>query len=456
MVAELTLGAFLVAILVHLTAMHVHHAVASGTKALANYLKKDAKLVNHDLKRALKRSFLSALQNIVLECHYELYPHKSLLPYPSDKRDTLKWLDRKRNQLATELKELEQQEPVEAPFAFFGEVESLFNPTNQLSKENVQSLREKLITEALKNDANIPECYDKQLRAHLFEQVTEYFAWEIKYNPVVYNILSAQFLAQINAHLTEQKLVMQNLVKLTQSSQPMLLSNNDQATAKITLDVALEALSTPKVLDMVENLQKQGKDVTLRIRRIEEGSVVLVLEGSQKGIKQLETLFQSRQLTEIEGIPVKDVQVMSALTNSTTLVKLSQWLAGIFEEGWQTVEAVLGTQGAVPAFGFARGTKGVRRAKVFDFNGQAVALVIMITETVSDQAEIRVQLRAVDEAKVLPQGLKLRVEIDSDSEENHVSDDANLIELELSAFPGELFMVQVALENAVVTEHFVI
>ncbi|QTA92911.1 hypothetical protein [Desulfonema magnum] len=66
--------------------------------------------VNHDLQRAVRKSFLSALQRIVSECQRELmkgaerklplWPAKCC---PQEHRDNMKWLDRKNRELASEL-----------------------------------------------------------------------------------------------------------------------------------------------------------------------------------------------------------------------------------------------------------------------------------------------------------------------------------------------------------------
>jgi transcriptional regulator with XRE-family HTH domain len=58
-------------------------------------------------------------------------------------------------------------------------------------------------------------------------------------------------------------------------------------------------------------LQKITGDTSLEIVDIEKGSIRLILEGSQESLEQIEALFKSGQLKEVEGIQVEDVQILA-------------------------------------------------------------------------------------------------------------------------------------------------
>jgi hypothetical protein len=374
----LTFAAIITTILLGIAANNADRAILRAISSIfRKTIIKDGDFVNHELKKALKRSFLSALQNIVLDCHKELYPHKfiSVWPiYPPEHRDDLKWLDQKRDQLAKALKQLERENSVETPFASLEEIESLLNSTTPLATENFQFVKDKLIAEALKDDA-VPECYEKKVKADLFQLVCNHFVWEIKYNDAVHSFFEAQLLRKINAQLTNQQLTMTNLENLLRSSQTQNLPNHASvATGKVTLDVDINDISTPQLLEIVDNFKKLGKDVTLKIRRIEASSVKLVLEGSQKGIIRIEELFKSGQLTEIYGIPIKDVRVTVPITTPAVDVippvfePLKEWFAGLFQGTWEPAGLVL-----APAY---RGTEdkvpegSIKRAKVVNLGEQ--------------------------------------------------------------------------------------
>lgn len=452
----LTLAVIIATILLNIASAHTHQAIIYGINAFWNYLKKSAKPVNHDLKKALRRAFLSALQNIVLDCHKELYPHKfmGILPnYPPSDQEALNWLDQKRNQLAKVLKQLEQEQFqfIETAIISLEKIESLLNPTGQLADENRQIVKDKLIAEALTSDTVIPDCYTQKVKTQLFDSVCEHFLWEIKYNSVVHNIFDIQLLVQINAQLTEQKLAIQNIVNSSQSS-----PNHAGATAKITLEVELDDLSTPQLFAMLEELQKQGKDITLKIRRIEEGSVILVLEGSQPGIERLEMLFNSGQLKKMSGILIKNMHVELVLSAAQTPIHLSQWLQNNFGEaikaGWQTVEEILGT--GQLAFRQVQ----VKRAKSIHLGEQTVVLVVELRTTEEQVIDIFLCVYPIDNKTDLPENLRLSLLSESGKllEEIQAGNHKNYLEQPLDGVSGERFSVKLALDESSVTEDFII
>jgi len=303
---------------------------------LINQVKKGGKPLNHDLQKALKRSVLLALQNITLDCHKKIMgespqkftvntggnsymvdltsgPFKNIAGiiknignilnrnsydtpvtispvYPPELRYELEWLNHKCNQLAMELKRVKKEKPDEKFLASFDRIETFLGLKELSSDKKMQSVKEELIAEALK-DGTASECYEKIVREELFKLSCDHFVWEIKYNQVIFNIFVVQSLLQISSGLRA----------LHSSTQTY------EAKAEIILYVDIDELSSPHLREAVEHLKKLGKCVSLRIRGIEAGSVTLILEGSRDGFERLESLFKSGQLTEISGIPVKNI-----------------------------------------------------------------------------------------------------------------------------------------------------
>lgn len=120
------------------------------------------------MQKALRRSFLEAIQTIAWECHKELVA-KSNVPYflgkriinpPQNRLDiqrldhNIQWLDQKIKQLARKLKEVERSH--EMPLESLAAIESLLTPKGQLAEERIQVVREKLVAEALKDDPRPP------------------------------------------------------------------------------------------------------------------------------------------------------------------------------------------------------------------------------------------------------------------------------------------------------------
>ncbi len=191
--------------------------VCNGFKSFINYLKQeDSELVNHDLQKALKRSFLSALQSIASECKGELNDPSFRESFKYTDRNRLAdlgWLVRKIKQLKTELTEIEKLEYVETPIESLNEIELLLTLEGSLVEERVQTVKQKLVNDALQDNL-IPSCYRQKIeqpKTGLFERMCAYFAFEIKNNQVVNNIFQRQLLVQINQNLVEEKLTIQNL-----------------------------------------------------------------------------------------------------------------------------------------------------------------------------------------------------------------------------------------------------
>lgn len=163
------------------------------------------------------------------------------------------------------------------------------------------------------------------------------------------------------------------------------------------------------------------------------------------------------QLESLEGLI--DCFPESAIEPVYPAVALQQWFDGVFEEGWQAVDAVISPR---MNLGFARGggssSSTIKRAKVIDLglllNGQTVALVINLQPEANSEVGILVQVLPMGEQKYLPTGLKLKVNLESDSAEVEARTADNLIQLEFSQRPSRTFNVQVSLGDAVVTEEF--
>ena len=161
-------------------------------------------------------------------------------------------------------------------------------------------------------------------------------------------------------------------------------------------------------------------------------------------------------------------------TEKLTLVKLSQWLQGAFEEGWQTVEVLLGCQELEPLSSFRSertdnfGDNELKRGRIIDLGmrvqGNLLALVITLVPEKVEQTNICVRLYP-HETKILPPGLELSI---LDELGNRVLDESgnplavagreadNWIQLKLYGSPGEGFQIKIALGKFSVTQECII
>lgn len=156
----------------------------------------------------------------------------------------------------------------------------------------------------------------------------------------------------------------------------------------------------------------------------------------------------------------------------TGLANLSQWLQGVFEMGWETVENLLNPPQLRPAFSFrsvpfseeveqSSLVPKIRRGKLLDLEGQSdrVLLVVELDCEVNQSiTNIRLQVYPVGEHLSLPPNLQLLVLDQSGSvvleAQSRSADD--YIQLQFRGRSREQFRVKVALGDACVTEEFVI
>ncbi|MEH2193361.1 MAG: DUF1822 family protein [Nostoc sp.] len=181
-----------------------------------------------------------------------------------------------------------------------------------------------------------------------------------------------------------------------------------------------------------------------------------------------------------ETLPLKQLQPLEAFIDHldqlrqspvSSLVNLSQWFAGIFETGWQTVESLWNLPELRPAYAFRRNEtlelnalnrpeSITKRAKLIDLGiqilNQPVMLIVEISPEKDQQTTIHLQLHATGNQIYLPPGVHLTV-LDSSGEvfldaQSRKSD--NYIQLQFRGEPTEQFSVRVAINDNSITEHF--
>ena len=207
-----------------------------------------------------------------------------------------------------------------------------------------------------------------------------------------------------------------------------------------------------------ELIKEHSGDVKLNLRKLEEGSLIFVLEGSLEGFERMEYLFKEGLVRELSGAPILRVSTRAA----PNAVQLQNWLQGHFEAIWQS-----------PDFAFARTLSAANstaehapspiiRARVIQLGTQAsdptVQLVIKLTPQAQGAVNIIVQVYPVQDMTYLPPGLQLTVIEPTGGlyELIEVQDQANWVQLEIAFEPGETFKVQLQLDEAVVTEDFIV
>jgi hypothetical protein len=181
-----------------------------------------------------------------------------------------------------------------------------------------------------------------------------------------------------------------------------------------------------------------------------------------------------------EQLKVSDFQPLDALIDRIshlkaaipheTPVNLSRWLENVFEGGWQTLEAVLGTTNLAWSF---RSTiqlgdrkldypdSIVRGIKLIDLGiqltGHPVALIVTLILEANQKTNVILRVHPVSQT-YLPHYTRLTVldEYRATFLEAQARSADNFIQLQFSGNAGEHFSVEVALGVASITEDFVI
>lgn len=191
----------------------------------------------------------------------------------------------------------------------------------------------------------------------------------------------------------------------------------------------------------------------------------------QIDLKQQEaTLLGFSPTAETEQLLISQLQPMNELlnhlelqtTSPITLVGLNQWLQGIFEVGWQSLDSILDAQKV--SYAFRRSVaNSIRRAKSIELgtppNEVTVALAVTLTQQKAANLEISLQVLPLGGETYLPVGLTLAVLDESGETFLEVSSENadRLIQTrQFSGRSGERFRVKLSFNEDSIIEDFVI
>lgn len=146
------------------------------------------------------------------------------------------------------------------------------------------------------------------------------------------------------------------------------------------------------------------------------------------------------------------------------LTRLTQWLHGRVQQGWESVETLLFPPTLTPAWN-ARGSatrtqaSAVKRGKLLNLNGmpEPIALLISLQPKASEEMDISVEVRPLGRQTELPVDLQISIlDEHGSSVMQALAKSTEHIQLDFSGEPGERFSVKVALGNISFTEDFLI
>jgi Protein of unknown function (DUF1822) len=169
----------------------------------------------------------------------------------------------------------------------------------------------------------------------------------------------------------------------------------------------------------------------------------------------------------------KQNQQIKQQINTQTLVHLSQWFAGVVENGWQTVESIFSQPEYRPLYLFRNSESALinrddetisttRRGKVIDLGiqiaNQPVILIVEISPHESEKTNVHLQLHPTRSQIYLQSGIVLTVldELGNVFLEAQSRSADNYMKLQFKGEIGEHFSVRVGLDGASITEYFFI
>lgn len=228
------------------------------------------------------------------------------------------------------------------------------------------------------------------------------------------------------------------------------LQDFKQQGTTITLNCSINE-ARQKVENILEALRESG-DETITIRIMREGSVIIIIDGSDEGLKRIESLFNSGKLKHIAGFPVQDIR--PEWENKP--ITLSQWFDNVFTTGWQNVEELLTPQQLSPAVWSDRTQQGRLFNLTADLITHKVTLVITLTRNIQDKVVVWLQVYPSG-TDYLPSNLKLLVLVEGEVFEEITARNSDiLMQCQFDSDLGDEFTVKLELGEFSVTEDFII
>lgn len=215
------------------------------------------------------------------------------------------------------------------------------------------------------------------------------------------------------------------------------------------LQTALEVIE----LGLREDLNPfLGAEISLTIKKIKQGSLILVLSSSREIYEWVKDLFESGDITKLLGFNILSIELET--------IPLSQWIDNNFtaaiEAGWQSVDQVLGQVLASPRLGFAFRANLPRLAKKIELADYEISLIIDIT-VINQEISVWIGVHPINPEN-LPENLQLFIFFESgEIEEISLnSDDLQGFSQEILLEPGEHFEIQLSLDHQSIVESFIV
>lgn len=248
------------------------------------------------------------------------------------------------------------------------------------------------------------------------------------------------------------------------------ITQDGEKWVKWTIHIDLPEMP-PELLEKIKSFLKTiTGNTSIRLYKIEEGSIRLVFNGYLAGFERVRELFETGELSEQLGVTVLDVE-LEPVSAQPDPVNLSVWLENqlnqAIEVGWQTIDELFGMRS--PAFrsdlaSYAKDIEPgpdlptIQQGKSIVLGTASLALLVKLSQESEEEIEVLVRVFSIQESTDLPEQLKLMV-LDEQGEileEVSAGRGNNCIEQPLSGEPGEGFVIKLELGELSATESFII
>ena len=120
-------------------------------------------------------------------------------------------------------------------------------------------------------------------------------------------------------------------MEMSSRRQVTVIDKQDKTVkAQIILKGDINSVSNFKILEFI--LREHSGD-TIKINDIQEGSIKLTVEGSQGDIQKLVEHIQSGELTEVNGFPVEEIQILDESSDDNK--------SNEFHDKWDIVQGIV-------------------------------------------------------------------------------------------------------------------
>ncbi|MDJ0619728.1 MAG: DUF1822 family protein [Calothrix sp. MO_192.B10] len=166
-------------------------------------------------------------------------------------------------------------------------------------------------------------------------------------------------------------------------------------------------------------------------------------------------LFDSRFLSPSSiPLPVPATEVQETRT------KLSQWLQGVVDEPWLSLDALINPEASL-AFSTRHSDESIKRGKLIDLQmelgSQTVAMLVNITRKAEDKLSVLIQLHPTGSERFLPPNIKLTLLSKAGENLQEVTSRVQDNYIQLKPFKGQIgkrFSVEVSFDDLRVKEDF--